>query len=122
MRDPADGWCMAQTSMPGRRGARANSLGAWSARCPGSDPGGSSGIGRAVALALAEAGADVVVDYHRREDDARSTCEAIEARGARAIAIRADVGVARDVERMVGEVVERRAGSTCSSTTLGTRR
>jgi 3-oxoacyl-[acyl-carrier protein] reductase len=73
--------------------------------------GGSSGIGRAVALALAEAGADAVaVDYHRREDDARSTCEAIEARGARAIAIRADVGVARDVERMVEQVVERLGG------------
>jgi 3-oxoacyl-[acyl-carrier protein] reductase len=73
--------------------------------------GGSSGIGREVALALADAGADAVaVDYHQREDDARATCDAIEARGARAIAIRADVGVAHDVERMVGEVVERFGG------------
>src|ERR671923_44831 len=73
--------------------------------------GGSSGIGRAVALALADAGAGAVaVDYHQREDDARVTCEEIEARGARAIAVRADVGVSRDVERMVGEVVERLGG------------
>jgi 3-oxoacyl-[acyl-carrier protein] reductase len=69
--------------------------------------GGSSGIGRAVALALADAGAEAVaVDYHQREDDARATCEEIEARGARGISIRADVGVARDVERMVAEAVE----------------
>jgi 3-oxoacyl-[acyl-carrier protein] reductase len=73
--------------------------------------GGSSGIGRAVALALADAGAEAVaVDYERREDEARATCEEIEARGARAIAIRADVGVARDVERMVAEVGERLGG------------
>jgi 3-oxoacyl-[acyl-carrier protein] reductase len=66
--------------------------------------GGSTGIGRAVALA--DAGADAVaVDYGHREDEARATCEEIEARGGRAIAIRADVTVARDVERMVGEVV-----------------
>jgi 3-oxoacyl-[acyl-carrier protein] reductase len=73
--------------------------------------GGSSGIGRAVALALADAGAEAVaVDYERREDEAQATCEEIEARGARAIAIRADVGVAREVERMVREVVERLGG------------
>jgi 3-oxoacyl-[acyl-carrier protein] reductase len=73
--------------------------------------GGSSGIGRAVALALADAGAEAVaVDYHQREDDARATCEEIEARGARGISIRADVGVARDVERMVAEAVERLGG------------
>jgi 3-oxoacyl-[acyl-carrier protein] reductase len=73
--------------------------------------GGSSGIGRAVALALAEAGAEAVaVDYHQREDDARATCEEIEARGARAIALRADVGMAPDAEQMVQEAVERLGG------------
>ena len=73
--------------------------------------GGSSGIGRAVALARAAAGAEAVaVDYHRREDDARATCEEIEARGAQAIAIRADVGQARDAQRMVQEAVERLGG------------
>jgi 3-oxoacyl-[acyl-carrier protein] reductase len=73
--------------------------------------GGSSGIGRAVALALADAGADAVaVDYHHREEDARATCEEIEARGARPVAIRADVGMARDVEGMVAEAVEQLGG------------
>src|SRR5712692_2188375 len=52
----------------------------------------------------------VAVDYEHREDDARATHEAIEAPGTRAIAIRADVSVAQDVERMVGEAVEQLGG------------
>lgn len=54
--------------------------------------GGSSGIGRAVALALAEAGAAVVVNYRQSEAGAREVVEAIAARGGRAVAVRADVG------------------------------
>jgi 3-oxoacyl-[acyl-carrier protein] reductase len=73
--------------------------------------GGSSGIGRAVALGLAEAGgAAVAVDYEHREDDARATCKEIEARGAQALAVRADVGLASDVDRMVSETVDRFGG------------
>lgn len=73
--------------------------------------GGSSGIGRAVALALADAGADgVAVNYSRSEDAARKTCDEIEARGAQAIAIRADVALRDEVDRMVDEVVQRLGG------------
>lgn len=73
--------------------------------------GGSSGIGRAVALGLAEAGAAAVaVDYEHREDDARATCKQIETKGAEAAAVRADVGVASDVDQMVSETVDRFGG------------
>jgi glucose 1-dehydrogenase len=53
--------------------------------------GASSGIGRAVALALGEAGADVVVNYASGADKAMALVAEIEAKGSRAIAVRGDV-------------------------------
>lgn len=53
--------------------------------------GASSGIGRAVAVALGRAGADVVINWASGERDALQTAAEIEALGARAIAVRADV-------------------------------
>ncbi|WP_228454670.1 SDR family NAD(P)-dependent oxidoreductase [Streptomyces alkaliphilus] len=52
--------------------------------------GGSRGIGAAVALRLAEEGADVVLTYENGAERARGVVERIEARGRRALAIRAD--------------------------------
>lgn len=54
--------------------------------------GGGRGIGRAVSMRLAAAGADVIVNYLRDERSARETCEAIEAGGRSAESIAADVG------------------------------
>jgi NAD(P)-dependent dehydrogenase (short-subunit alcohol dehydrogenase family) len=53
--------------------------------------GGGRGIGRAIALALAEDGADVAVNYRRDEDAARETVAAIEALGRRGAAFPASV-------------------------------
>ena len=53
--------------------------------------GGSRRIGKAIALALARAGADVAVTYRSRAQDARTVVGAIEALGRRAVAIRADL-------------------------------
>jgi 3-oxoacyl-[acyl-carrier protein] reductase len=66
--------------------------------------GGNRGIGAAVAIALAKAGADVAVNYHERAGVANAVCAEITAMGRKAIAIRADVSVAADVRRMVAEV------------------
>jgi NAD(P)-dependent dehydrogenase (short-subunit alcohol dehydrogenase family) len=63
--------------------------------------GGSRGIGRAIALALAEDGADVAVAYRRDEAAARDTVAAIERLGRRARAYRASVENFADDDAMV---------------------
>jgi len=62
--------------------------------------GASSGIGRSIALALAEAGADVVINYVSGEDKATDTCDAIRSAGGRAIAVKADVSCEEQVQAM----------------------
>jgi 3-oxoacyl-[acyl-carrier protein] reductase len=66
--------------------------------------GAASGLGRAVALRLAEEGAAVAVNYARSEQEARAVVEQIEAAGGRALAVRADVSEPDAVGRMVREV------------------
>lgn len=53
--------------------------------------GGARRTGRSIALAFAEAGADVIVHYHRSEADALQLVEEISGKGRRAQAIRADL-------------------------------
>jgi len=62
--------------------------------------GASSGIGRAIAVALGEAGADVVVNYVAGEEQARAVVGEIETHGSRGLALRADVSSEGDVDRM----------------------
>ncbi|HEV8643620.1 MAG TPA: 3-oxoacyl-ACP reductase family protein [Methylomirabilota bacterium] len=66
--------------------------------------GGNTGIGRAVALAYADEGADVAVAWIAREPEARSLVEAVEKKGRRALALRTDVTVEADVKAMVAGV------------------
>ncbi|NPT35277.1 SDR family NAD(P)-dependent oxidoreductase [Paraburkholderia xenovorans] len=66
--------------------------------------GGSRGIGRAISIALASAGASVAVNYRQRENEAAGVVAEIERAGGRAIAVRADVSVADDVKAMFREV------------------
>ena len=63
--------------------------------------GASRGIGRAIALALAGAGADVAVNCRERGRSAEETADAIRTKGRRALAIAADVSESRAVEGMV---------------------
>lgn len=66
--------------------------------------GGSRGIGAAVAVALAEAGAAVAVNYRERADDANAVVATITAKGGRAMAVAADVSQAAAVTAMVEQV------------------
>jgi 3-oxoacyl-[acyl-carrier protein] reductase len=63
--------------------------------------GGNTGIGRAVALAYADEGADVVVAWIAREAEAHTLVQAIETKGRRALAVRTDVTREADVAAMV---------------------
>ena len=67
--------------------------------------GANSGIGRAVALGLARAGADVVVNYVTDPDAAQAVVSEIEASGRRALALHADVSNEADVEAMFARAV-----------------
>ena len=62
--------------------------------------GGSRGIGRAIALRLAQNGADVVVNYVRHRRDAEETVSAIEKMGGGCLAVKANVAQEDDVVRM----------------------
>lgn len=62
--------------------------------------GASSGIGKAVAIALGHAGADVVVNYVSGPDDAEAVAAEIRRCGARAMTFRADVSREEDVQAM----------------------
>lgn len=68
--------------------------------------GASRGIGRAIALELAAAGADVAVNYAGSEEAANAVAREIEGLGRRAIAIKADVGSAAEAEQMVSQAIE----------------
>ena len=68
--------------------------------------GANSGIGRAVALALGRAGADVVVNYVSRPEEAAKVVAEVEACGARALAFKADVSQESEVQAMFARAAE----------------
>lgn len=66
--------------------------------------GGSRGIGRAVALRLANEGADVAISYATRSADAEAVVEMIRATGRRALAVRCDVSGPDAVANLVAKI------------------
>lgn len=66
--------------------------------------GGSRGIGRGIALKLAQAGADVVINYLEREDAAHEVAQWVRGMGRQATTIKADVCDAEQVKRMCREI------------------
>ncbi|KAA0121642.1 3-oxoacyl-ACP reductase FabG [Methylobacterium sp. P1-11] len=68
--------------------------------------GASRGIGAAIALALADRGANVAITYERSAERAAEVVRAIEAKGRRAVAIQADSADASAVKRSVNGAVE----------------
>jgi 3-oxoacyl-[acyl-carrier protein] reductase len=71
--------------------------------------GGSRGIGRAIAVSLAEAGASIAVNYRDKAAEARNVAETIRGAGGRAMAVGADVSQAAEVAAMMA-AVERELG------------
>jgi 3-oxoacyl-[acyl-carrier protein] reductase len=68
--------------------------------------GASRGIGKACALLLAQAGADVAVNYRQNEAAADETVDEIQAMGVKSVAIQADVSLPEGVENLVRRTVE----------------
>jgi 3-oxoacyl-[acyl-carrier protein] reductase len=68
--------------------------------------GGSRGIGAAIALALAAEGADVAISYSSSAEKAQAVVSALESRGVRAAAFKADQADAKQVEELVKKVAE----------------
>ena len=70
--------------------------------------GADSGIGRAVAIAYAREGADVLVSYLSEDEDAQETCRWVEKAGRKAIAVRGDIQSAEHcraiIDRAAGEL------------------
>jgi 3-oxoacyl-[acyl-carrier protein] reductase len=76
--------------------------------------GGSRGIGRAIALLLADAGAAVAVNYRERAQEAAEVVEAIHATGRLTTAIGADVSVRQSVVDMIAQIGKRAWSDRCA--------
>jgi len=68
--------------------------------------GGDSGIGRAVALAFAREGADVLISYLEEDGDAAETVRAVTESGRRAVAVPGDIGDEAHCRNLVEQTVE----------------
>ena len=76
------------------------------ARPVGLVTGSARGIGRTLAVTLAEMGMDVVVHYRSSEAEARETAALVTAQGVRSVALQADVTVQTEAEGLVDAAVE----------------
>lgn len=72
--------------------------------------GGSRGIGRAITLAFAKEGADVLVNYHSNDAAARETVAEVEKLGRKGVAVAADVASYTSAQNMVDECVKQLGG------------
>jgi len=68
--------------------------------------GSSRGIGKGIALAMAQAGAQVVVNYRTNREKAEETAREIEEIGAQALVVGADVSQREDVERLFSQTMD----------------
>jgi NAD(P)-dependent dehydrogenase (short-subunit alcohol dehydrogenase family) len=72
--------------------------------------GGDSGIGRAVAIAYAREGADVLISYIEEDDDAKDTARLVEEAGRKAVLVRGDIQSAEHCRKMVETAVRELGG------------
>ena len=69
--------------------------------------GGSRGIGKAIALAFAQEGAHVIINYYQSGDRANQVVNDIVGMGRQALAVKADVSQLEEVERMVSQSLKK---------------
>jgi len=68
--------------------------------------GAARGFGRAIALRLADEGAEVIVNYRRSINDAETVVNEIKSHGGHAVSIRADIGKEEAIDRMFDQIRE----------------
>ena len=81
--------------------------------------GGGRGVGRAISVAFAQEGANVVVNYAGNQKAADEVVGMIQAMGRKAVAVKGDVGQEADAQKIVDTCAEDSAPSISSSTTPG---
>ena len=69
--------------------------------------GSSRGIGKSIALKLAEMGADIIINYYKNKEKAEETAEEIEKKGVKAHIIQGDFGKKEDIDRTFDEIKEK---------------
>lgn len=72
--------------------------------------GGTRGIGRAIALRLANQGADVIINYSRREADAEKVVEELKAAGSNSFALKANLSSVEEIHDLFVQIKERCGG------------
>jgi len=68
--------------------------------------GGGRGIGRAICLAYAKEGADVIVNYASQDKPAQEVVEMIEKMGRKAVAVKGNVALKADVDKIINTCVD----------------
>ncbi len=69
--------------------------------------GGSRGIGRAIALALADEGASVAITYRQAGDEAQTFVDQVTANGGKALALQSDAAIYEESQTVIDKVVEK---------------
>jgi glucose 1-dehydrogenase len=69
--------------------------------------GSSQGIGQAIAIRLAQEGADIVIDYRSHPDGAKETLAKVEAAGRQGHIVQADLSAIGDIRKIVSEGIQR---------------
>ena len=79
--------------------------------------GGGRGIGRAICLGYAKEGADVIVNYATRDQPALEVVDLIQKMGRKAVAMKGNVALRADAERIIQSSIDQRSPSSHNAPT-----
>lgn len=68
--------------------------------------GSSGGIGQAIAIRLAQEGADIVIDYRSHPDGAQETLSKVKAAGRKGVVVKADLSVMSDIRQLITQGIQ----------------